>query len=57
MTFTNQSIIIHVIDIEKAMQWYKCRKYFKNKQESWNTCKKLIKFYFRRLYIDNGFMW
>ena len=42
MTFTNQSMIIHVKDKQKAMQWSKCRKYFKNQQES---CKKLIKFY------------
>ena len=34
MKFTNQSMIIHVKDIYKAMQCYKCRKYFKKKQES-----------------------
>ena len=27
------------------MQCYKCRKYFKNKQESWTTCKKAIIFF------------
>ena len=27
------------------MQCYTCRKYFKNKQESWTTCKKAIIFF------------
>ena len=36
MKLTHQSMIIQVKRIYKAMQCYKCRKYFKNKQESWN---------------------
>ena len=34
MTFRNQSMNIHVKDIQKAMKCYKGRKYFKKKQES-----------------------
>ena len=45
MTFTNKSMIIHVKYVQKAMHCYKCRKYFKKKQESWNTCKKAINFF------------
>ena len=45
MTFTKQSMIIHVKDVQKAMQYYKDRKYFRKKQESWNTRKKQLNFY------------
>ena len=34
LTFTNQSMIIQVKNVEKVMQCYKCRKYFKKKQKS-----------------------
>ena len=33
MTFTNQSMSIHVKYVQKAMQCYKYRNYFKKKQE------------------------
>ena len=42
MTLTNQYMIIHVKNIWNAMQYYKCRQYFKKKQESWNTCKNVF---------------